>query len=90
MHTATIQLHQLSIGYRHKQQVHPIATDLNATLHSGQLTCLLGANGVGKSTLLRTLSAFLTPLEGAITLLDQPLESYSDKALARTLRVVLT
>lgn len=90
MHTATIQLHQLSIGYRHKQQVHPIATGLNATLHSGQLTCLLGANGVGKSTLLRTLSAFLPPLEGTITLLDQPLESYSDKALARTLSVVLT
>lgn len=90
MNAATIQLHNLSIGYHHKQQVHPIATELNATLHSGQLTCLLGANGVGKSTLLRTLSAFLPPLEGEITLLGKPLESYNDKALARTLSVVLT
>ena len=54
----TIQLHNLSIGYRGKHHTYPVATGLNASLHSGRLTCLLGANGVGKSTLLRTLSAF--------------------------------
>lgn len=88
--TVTIQLHGLSIGYLGKHRTYPVATGLNASLHSGRLTCLLGANGVGKSTLLRTLSAFLPPLEGNITLLDKPLELYSDKELARALSVVLT
>lgn len=86
----TIQLHNLSIGYRGKHHTYPVATGLNASLHSGRLTCLLGANGVGKSTLLRTLSAFLPPLEGSITLLNKPLEQYADKELARALSVVLT
>ncbi|MGN0309546.1 MAG: ABC transporter ATP-binding protein [Bacteroides sp.] len=86
----TIQLHHLSIGYRGKHHTYPVASGLDASLYGGQLTCLLGANGVGKSTLLRTLSAFLPPLEGEITLLDKPLQSYTDKELARALSVVLT
>lgn len=88
--TATIQLHHLDIGYHSKHHVHPVVTNLEATLHSGQMTCLLGANGVGKSTLLRTLSAFLPPLAGEISLMDKPLSTYSDKELARTISVVLT
>ena len=32
-----------------------MASELSAVLETGQLTCLLGRNGVGKSTLLRTL-----------------------------------
>lgn len=90
MSPATIQLHDLRIGYRGKHHIYPVASDLNASLYSGRLTCLLGANGVGKSTLLRTLSAFLSPLNGTITLLGKPLGQYTDKELARTLSVVLT
>lgn len=47
----------LTIGYqlgRNKEKV--VARGLTATLKGGQLTCLLGRNGTGKSTLLRTLA----------------------------------
>ena len=53
-----IELKGLSIGYRTKHGLKVVADALNADIRGGELTCLLGANGVGKSTLLRTLSAF--------------------------------
>jgi iron(III) ABC transporter ATP-binding protein len=67
-----------------------VAEHLNASIHSGELTCLLGTNGVGKSTLLRTLSAFQPPLGGTIDLLDRPLSTYDDRQLATVIGVVLT
>ena len=67
-----------------------MAEHLNASIHSGELTCLLGTNGVGKSTLLRTLSAFQPPLGGTIDLLDRPLSTYDDRQLATVIGVVLT
>ena len=51
-----IAFENLTIGYqlgKRKEQV--VASELSAVLETGQLTCLLGRNGVGKSTLLRTL-----------------------------------
>jgi iron complex transport system ATP-binding protein len=54
----TIQLKNLGIGYPTKHGVRTVAEGIDGTIRSGELTCLLGANGVGKSTLLRTLSAF--------------------------------
>ena len=50
MNKETIQLSQLSIGYPIKHGVKKVASDINGTIWSGELTCLLGANGVGKST----------------------------------------
>jgi len=63
-----IELRNLTIGYQQKDNNKVVASHINATLHSGRLTCLIGSNGIGKSTLLRTLSAFQLPLEGEIML----------------------
>lgn len=90
MKPATIQLNHLTIGYRRKQRLYPIASHLHATLYGGELTCLLGANGAGKSTLLRTLSAFLPPLEGSVEIMGKPISAFTDKELARHVSVVLT
>ena len=77
-----------------------VASDINATLHSGRLTCLIGANGIGKSTLLRTLSAFQPPLAGEITIQNpshapilisaHPMTRSQEKVLSRLIGVVLT
>ena len=58
MRQDTIHINDLSIGYRTKNDTKLVASHIQARIYSGELTCLLGANGVGKSTLLRTLSAF--------------------------------
>ena len=86
----SIELNDLSIGYRAKQSVRVVAEHLSASLQRGQLTCLLGENGVGKSTLLKTLSAFLPKLSGSIRLEGRELESYNENELARTIGIVLT
>ena len=54
----------LTIGYRLRSgKTKIVARGLSATLESGQLTCLLGRNGTGKSTLLRTLAGLQEPLQ---------------------------
>ena len=62
----TVVLKDLSIGYTQKGNEKVVAQGLNAAINSGELTCLLGCNGVGKSTLLRTLSAFQPALGGDV------------------------
>ena len=64
----SVVLKDLSIGYTSKKRQRVVASGLNATISSGQLTCLLGRNGIGKSTLLRTLAAFQPALSGDILL----------------------
>jgi iron complex transport system ATP-binding protein len=86
----SIQLNALAIGYRDRKSVKVVARDISAVIRRGELTCLLGANGVGKSTLLRTLSAFQPKLDGRITLRGRELGSYSDSERSRLIGVVLT
>ena len=85
-----ILLAGLSVGYRRRRGAKIVASGLDASIPGGQLTCLLGRNGVGKSTLLRTLSAFQPPLGGDVLLFGRPLASYSVGELSRTVGVVLT
>lgn len=88
-----IELKDLTIGYAQKNNTKVVASGINATLHSGRLTCLIGANGIGKSTLLRTLSAFQPPLSGEIYIDNEspiPLSTLTDKQLSRLIGVVLT
>ena len=90
MRQDTIHINDLSIGYRTKNDTKLVASHIQARIYSGELTCLLGANGVGKSTLLRTLSAFQPKLGGEIAVLGRDMDSYSDKELSTTIGVVLT
>lgn len=62
-----VELHSLTIGY--SQRV--VAENLTGRLHSGQLTCLIGRNGTGKSTLLKTLAGLLPPLAGTIAVVEE-------------------
>lgn len=90
MKEATIRINDLSIGYHSKNDTKVVASHITTTIYSGELTCLLGANGVGKSTLLRTLSAFQPCLSGEIALLGRDVNHYSDKELSTIVGVVLT
>ncbi|KAA6311116.1 iron complex transport system ATP-binding protein, partial [termite gut metagenome] len=67
-----------------------VARGITSAIFSGELTCLLGANGVGKSTLLRTLSAFQPKLAGDIIIQGKEIEKYTEKELATVISIVLT
>lgn len=86
----TIEIRSLSIGYPGKKETKLVAGNIHADIHEGELTCLLGANGIGKSTLLRTLAAFQPKLSGEIRILGKGLEAYTDSELSRIIGVVLT
>ncbi len=85
-----VTLQDLGIGYLSKDSTKWVAQHLNGIIHGGELTCLLGRNGIGKSTLLRTLSAFQPALEGEVLMGDTPLSTCSDKELSQRIGVVLT
>ena len=80
----------LNIGYRSKKKEHIVGTNINLELHSSELIGLVGANGIGKSTLIRTLTKVQPAINGAISINNNQLEKYSNNALAKVLSVVLT
>lgn len=86
----SIHIDDLTIGYKARNNDNLVAEHITADIFSGELTCLLGANGVGKSTLLRTLSAFQPKLSGQIFLREKEIGSFTEKELSNLIAVVLT
>lgn len=92
MKQTVIQTKNLAIGYpktRNKKEL-IVLDNLNISLFAGELTCLLGANGIGKSTLLRTLSNMQPALSGDVLLLDKKINQYKNQDLSTLLGLVLT
>lgn len=56
-----LTLKDISIGYSA-----PVVTSIDAELNSGDFVCLVGRNGTGKSTLLKTIAGLQPPLQGQI------------------------
>jgi iron complex transport system ATP-binding protein len=80
----------LSIGYTFKKETVTISENLDLNFQSGKLIALIGANGIGKSTLLRTLTGIQKPLKGTVLLNDKKISSYEPLELAQNLSMVLT
>lgn len=81
-----IELVDLSVGYRRRK----LLDGVTATLAAGELTALIGRNGTGKSTLLRTVCGLERPLGGAVRLDGCNLVSMAPARLARTVAFVTT
>ena len=73
----TISLKDISIGYSA-----PLVSAIDAELSSGDFICLIGRNGTGKSTLLKTISSLTKPLQGEI--------QYSEQSTKSNIALVLT
>lgn len=80
----------LSIGYFTKNMQTVIASSITIELNQGELIGLVGANGIGKSTLLRTLTKVQKPLSGDILINGRNLSQFKSKELAKALSIVLT
>jgi iron complex transport system ATP-binding protein len=75
----------LAVGYKTE-----VLSGVDLEFEAGQFVSLLGANGVGKTTFLRTLSRHLPPLGGRVRIAGQDLKELSAHELARQVAVVLT
>lgn len=85
-----IEIKQLEIGYRSKRKQTSAFKGLNASFQSGSLIGLIGDNGVGKSTLLKTLTGYLKPLHGSVLIQGENLESLSFEKKATLISIVTT
>jgi iron complex transport system ATP-binding protein len=88
--TIILQAKDISIGYTNKKETTIVASQVNIALEKGKLTALIGANGIGKSTLLRTLIGIQSPLSGTVFLENKAIHYLDNLTLAQHLSVVLT
>lgn len=80
----------LDIGYISKKKEIRIAKDININLNKGELIALVGGNGIGKSTLLRTLTKVQPALNGDVFIKEKQLNLYNNLELAKEMSLVLT
>lgn len=85
-----LQALKINIGYTSKKVQHIIASDIDLSLKKGKLIALIGANGIGKSTLLRTITGIQKPLSGTVSLNEKNIHELNSLTLAQNLSVVLT
>ncbi|MBL4745778.1 MAG: ABC transporter ATP-binding protein [Flavobacteriaceae bacterium] len=85
-----VAVKNVSIGYQSRKQKTVIASGINIELHQGTLVCLLGKNGIGKSTLLRSITNVQPVLSGDILIKDISILDYSPAAFSKTISLVLT
>jgi iron complex transport system ATP-binding protein len=90
MNQTCLHTKNLAIGYHSRVNKKPIASNLNLSLQTGKLTCLIGPNGVGKSTLLRTLAGLQSVSAGEIWINNKEISTLSLEETAKQISVVLT
>ncbi|MDB0439403.1 ABC transporter ATP-binding protein [Clostridioides difficile] len=81
-----LRTNNLSVGYDKKV----VVSDINIEVKNGEILCLLGSNGAGKTTILRSLSKLITPIKGEIYLNDADINHISRKTLSKKMALVLT
>ena len=77
-----LKTQRLTLGYKNREQPNILFENLNLSLFAGELVCFMGSNGVGKSTLIRTLAGLQKPLGGEISIPDK-----ADVAIVLTDRI---
>ena len=65
-----------------------IVKDLNLNIPKGKITTIIGANGCGKSTVLKTIARIIQPKSGDIYINDKNIKEQSSKDLAKTMAVL--
>ena len=79
-----LTLEHVTGGYGSKT----VVDDVSFTLHPGEVVCLLGANGCGKTTLFKMILRLLRPHHGSVLLGGEEIAGWSRQLLARTLAYV--
>lgn len=85
-----ISISDLYVGYRKGRQHISLLEGINLNIHKGELTAILGRNGTGKSTLLRTICGLQEPISGNIFIQGMPISDLSLTEKARRVSFVST
>ena len=85
-----ITLNKLTTGYAKNRISKEISTQMQLEIKKGSLVGILGSNGIGKSTLIKTLAGFLKPLSGNVEIQGKTVHEMNPQQRAKYLSVVLT
>ena len=80
----TLEARNLTLSYEKLR----VASDLTVSVPPGQITCIVGANACGKSTLLRALARLLKPAGGAVLLDGEDINRMSTRKVATALGIL--
>lgn len=80
----TLAAENLSFGYPGKR----VGSDVSLALEPGQVTCLLGPNGGGKTTLFKTMIGLLQPQGGRVTIGGEDIAHWPPRRLAQEIGYV--
>lgn len=83
---SVFKVENLSIGYKNNALLNTI----NFELKPGVLTCLLGSNGIGKSTLLRTIAKLQPAIKGEIEINGNAIDTITHQSFSKEVSMVLT
>lgn len=79
-----LQIKDLSCGYGKQKIVDSISFDIK----EGEIICLLGPNGVGKTTFFKRLLGFIKPLDGKVFLNGKDINKWTRKEFAQSIAYV--
>jgi iron complex transport system ATP-binding protein len=85
-----LELKKLCIGYKKGKTNQVLINDLNVSFSLGDFVGIQGDNGVGKSSLLKTLYRSIAPLSGEIILNRKNIDTYRADELAKLISIVIT
>ena len=81
-----LETKDLVVGYDGK----PLINDVNIQLHAGEILTLIGPNGAGNSTILKSIVGYLDSIGGAVFISGRPVSELSAHELSLELSVMLT
>lgn len=87
---ARISLKNATLGYKKNSSIVSIIKNVSLNFYSGEIVGVVGLNGIGKSTFLKSLSGLTPLLSGEIILDEQSILNYSINDLAKKIAIVLT
>jgi iron complex transport system ATP-binding protein len=82
--SARLRAEAVTVGYGEA----PVVSELSLEIPDGRVTTIIGPNGCGKSTMLRTLARLLRPSSGTVLLDDEPIQSLPTKEIARRMALL--
>jgi len=80
-----LELRNLSCGYKDSNL---ILKNISFSVETGEICCLLGANGVGKTTLFKTILKLLKPKEGKVVVDSEDVAKWSAPKIAKKMAYV--
>lgn len=69
------------VWYRYEKDAEDILKGASLDINAGELTCMIGGNGAGKTTAIMTASGMFRPYRGKVLLEGKPINKYSDGEL---------